>query len=121
MEGIDSAVQAEVNRNDAERPAKAKAPKKVSKPKVKKAPAKKKPAKKASKPRAKAKKKPVKKAKKTKKAPAKKTGKPNRPVTRPHRLDMRLSTDEKRKIAAKAKAKGVTITKLVYEAIAKLK
>lgn len=41
-------------------------------------------------------------------------------VVRTERLDMRLSKAEKSKITAKAKKTGLSITKIVYAAIAKL-
>ena len=66
--------------------------------------------KKASKPKAKSKPKPK---PKTKKAAA--------VVTRPERLDLRLTKGEKAKLSAKAKATRRTITSVVQELIEKMK
>jgi len=117
MEGIDSTVQAETDRNDGVKPAKAKRPKS------------KKPAAKKAKP--KTKKKPVKKVKKpAKRRPKAKTSKPKRKpgakpkpsnVVRSERLDMRLTKAEKAKVSAKAKKLRRTVTSIVIEAIEKLK
>jgi hypothetical protein len=68
------------------------------------------------KPKKLAKRKPASKKKKTK-ATKRTTG----GVSRPERLDMRLSKAEKAKILAKAKKLRRTVTSIVYEAIEKMK
>lgn len=69
-------------------------------------------------------KKPTKKTAKRKPAPKKKAKAAKRTpgvISRPERMDMRLTKAEKAKIVAVAKRTKRTITSVVYEAIAKIK
>jgi hypothetical protein len=101
---MDDTTQAALDRQTAAKPAKKK---------------------KASKPKAKSKSKPKAKKVAAERKPApKKAAKPKKAatvVTRPERLDLRLTKGEKAKLSAKAEAMRRTITSVVQELIEKMK
>lgn len=109
---MDGHTSSEIPKAPKPKPAKKKA--KAAKPKAKKAP-KKKAAKNKAKPKAK---KPVAKKKAAPKPKAKKAA---AVVSRPARLDLRLTAAEKAKLVAKAAKLRRTVTSIVLEMIEKIK
>ncbi len=125
---IDKEVQRELDHNDAVKKAPRKPrPSEIAAKKAKAA-AKRKPKKKAQKAKRPKLKKSVKKAVKAKRPASKRKAKKaakRKPVKwsaeRAERMDVRLSKAQKRKLVAKAKAKGRTITSLILDAVDKLR